>query len=68
MIIKLELNEQIERVLPRGIIASRSYGSLLDILINNKFDVVFAGTFAEQSDAGTVIAFQICRRSSRVGI
>ena len=57
MIIKLELNEQIERVLPRGIIASRSYGSLLDILINNKFDVVFAGTFAEQSDVGMVIAF-----------
>ncbi|KAF8490124.1 hypothetical protein JB92DRAFT_3147928 [Gautieria morchelliformis] len=47
-----------ERLIPRGSIASRRYRSLLDILIDTEFYVEVTRTFAEQSDIGKVIAFQ----------
>jgi hypothetical protein len=53
----VKLNEQIECLVPRGSIASFSYDSPLDILIDKEFHVVFSRTFAEPSVNGKVIAF-----------
>jgi hypothetical protein len=64
----LESNTQIERLIPRGSIGSFSYGSLLDVLIDNEFHVVFPTMFAEESGIGKMVAFQVCRRSPGVSI